>query len=72
MDREPVKHITSDGEVLDWICWRHYGRTRDVVEKVLESNLGLADYGPILPAGLRITLPAIPPPATTRVQRIWE
>lgn len=72
MDREPAEHISADGDMTDWIAWRFYGRTEDVVEIVLEANRGLAQYGPVLPAGVRITLPVIPPPATTRVQRIWE
>lgn len=32
------RYITKDGDMLDAICWRHYGRTRGVVEQVLEAN----------------------------------
>ncbi|OJW73012.1 MAG: phage tail protein [Sphingomonadales bacterium 63-6] len=48
---------TRAGEMLDELVWRHRGRTAALVEKALELNPGLADLGPILPAGLTITLP---------------
>ncbi|EDP61513.1 hypothetical protein BAL199_13785 [alpha proteobacterium BAL199] len=22
-----VRYLTRDGDMLDWICWRHYGRS---------------------------------------------
>lgn len=50
---------TQDGDMVDEICWLYYGRTRGTVERVLEANKGLADRGPILPAGVLITLPTI-------------
>lgn len=50
---------TVDGDVLDAICYRHYGRESAVVA-VLEANPGLADLGPVLEAGTRITLPDLP------------
>ena len=70
-ERDGITYTTADGDMLDWICWHQYGRTRDVVERVLEANYGLAERGPVLPAGVTIFLPTIPPPTTTRVQRIW-
>ncbi len=60
------------GDMLDWICWKHYGRTRDAVEAVLEANAGLADYGPVLPAGLEITLPDLSLAEDTDVVRLWS
>ena len=71
MDEDTI-YTTADGDMIDWVCWRFYGRTRDVVELVLEANPGLADKGPVLSMGERIVLPAIPPPSSTRVQRIWS
>ncbi|ROO27874.1 tail protein X [Salinisphaera orenii] len=50
---------TQDGDMVDEICWLYYGRTAGTVERVLAANKGLADAGPILPAGLLITLPTI-------------
>ena len=52
---------TQAGDMLDEICWLYYGRTRGTVETVLEANPGLADYGPVLPAGVLVTLPIIEP-----------
>ncbi|WP_193391515.1 tail protein X [Erythrobacter sp. SG61-1L] len=53
-----LETITSKaGEMLDQIVWRHRGRTAALVEQALELNPGLADLGPVLPAGIAITLP---------------
>ncbi len=65
-----VRYLTRDGDMLDWICWRHYGRS-DTLEVVLAANPGLAECGPVLPAGIELTLPDIPPPAPQRILRIW-
>ena len=68
-----MKYITREGDVLDWICWKYYGTTGAlVVETVLTSNLGLADYGPILPLGLEINLPDIIIPRQTNGIRLWD
>jgi phage tail protein X len=64
---------SKDGDVVDAIAWRHYGRQdAGVVEAVFEANPGLADQGPILPAGLRIELPALPDPAPREGVRLWS
>lgn len=47
----------NQGETLDAICYRVFGRTAGVTEAALEANTGLADLGPVLPAGTLITLP---------------
>lgn len=54
--------VRRDGERLDLICWRYYGRLSGrVVEQVLAANPGLARLGPhALPAGTLIRLPALP------------
>jgi len=48
---------TADGDVLDRICYNHYGQTADVTERVLKHNKQLLAYGTHLPAGLIIELP---------------
>ena len=63
---------TREGDTLDWICWRHYGRQSGAVEAVLEANRRLADLGPVLPAGLVITLPDLPAPTATRAVALWS
>lgn len=47
----------NQGETLDAMCYRVFGRTAGVTEAALEANTGLADLGPVLPAGTLITLP---------------
>lgn len=55
-----VRYRTRDGDSLDAICWRHYGRQAGAVEAVLEANPGLSEVGPVLPAGFVIGLPELP------------
>lgn len=60
------------GDTVDVICQRIYGRTAGVTEAVLEANPGLADLGAVLPHGTEIELPDTPPqPAIARVQ-LWD
>ena len=47
------------GDTVDLICHRYYGTTQDVTEAVYDANHGLAEFGPILPHGQLVTLPAI-------------
>ena len=49
-----VTYITKEGDVLDWIVWRHYG-TISVLEKVMEANPNVTDEK--LSAGIEIQLP---------------
>ncbi len=68
-----MKYITRDGDTVDAIAWRVYGSTSNqVVESVLGANAGLADYGPILPAGVTITLPEIAAPAKAKGIKLWD
>lgn len=46
----------QQADTLDLLCWRHLGRTAGVVEATLELNPGLAELGPVLPAGQPVTL----------------
>lgn len=63
---------TRQGDTVDAVCQRVYGRTAGVTEAVLEANPGLADLGPVLPHGTVIDLPDITPqPAVQRVQ-LWD
>lgn len=48
--------ISQQKDTVDAICWKAYGTTA-MTEKVLMANPGLADYGPVLPVGLTVTLP---------------
>ena len=68
----PRTYRTRDGDTLDWICWKHYGRQSGAVEAVLDANPGLADQGPVLAAGVPIALPDLAPAAATAVVRLWD
>jgi phage tail protein X len=51
-----VVYTTKEGDILDWICWKHYGTTA-ALETVLAVNPDVTDYK--LPAGIIINLPYI-------------
>ena len=66
-------YVTRAGDLLDWICWRHYGVSPGAVEMVLTSNPGLADRGPVLHAGIEIRLPVLPDPVEeVETVRLWD
>ncbi|MCD9124026.1 tail protein X [Cupriavidus sp. UGS-1] len=54
------------GDTVDLLVFRHFGRTRGLVETVLEMNPGLADLGPILPIGTEVELPSAPADQPTK------
>ena len=43
---------TTDGDVLDEVCWRHYGR-EEAVPAVLAANPGLTAAHAVLPGWRR-------------------
>ncbi len=66
-------YITKDGDTVDLIAWNYYGSgVARSTEQILEANRGLADYGPQLPSGLVITLPAIDTTVKTGGVVLWE
>lgn len=58
---------------IDRIVWQHYGHLQATVEKVLEANPGLADFGATVPGGTKIVLPRIPDRSRRRLTapRVW-
>ncbi len=71
MAKDIMLYNTRAGDVLDWICWRHYGQRPRAVELVLEANPGLAEVGPLLPRGIKILLPSLPYEAKGEVS-LWD
>lgn len=64
---------TSQGDTLDFICWKYYGQQSGAVEAVLLANPGLADLGPVLPINTEITLPVLTQPARqAQPIRLWS
>lgn len=67
-----LTYITRDGDTADLIAWKQYGsQSGRVVEQLLEANPGLADFGPTLPAGVAVKVPAITPEPITKGVRLW-
>lgn len=60
------------GDTVDRICQRVYGRTGGVTEAVLEANPGLADRGVILPHGTLVKLPDVAPPRKSKTVQLWD
>jgi phage tail protein X len=65
-------YTSVDGDIVDLICYRHYGRTSGVVELVLELNRHLENYEAVLPQGVRILLPIIDDPKTKQKTKLWQ
>jgi phage tail protein X len=60
------------GDTVDALCWRHYGRTAGVAEQTYAANPGLAEIGTVLPMGYPVDLPDQPAqPVTDRLQ-LWD
>ncbi|MGI9278208.1 MAG: tail protein X [Endozoicomonas sp.] len=54
-----AKYTTKDGDMLDAICYRHYGNLNGTVERVLNANPGLCEKPLVMPAGIVIDLPVL-------------
>jgi uncharacterized protein len=50
--------VSGDGVTIDLLVWRKFRRPMPgLVEKILDTNFGLAKLGPILPLGTVVTIP---------------
>ncbi|EBP7622147.1 phage tail protein [Salmonella enterica] len=67
-----MKVRSMQGDTLDVICARYYGRTEGVVETVLQANPGLSELGVILPHGTEVDLPDVPSSPVTETINLWE
>lgn len=65
---------TVDGDSLDALCWKHYGRQdQRIVERVLEHNQDLAEQGLIYRTGLTIELPDLDTEVTENDRiHLWD
>ncbi|MEA3581460.1 tail protein X [Klebsiella pneumoniae] len=48
-----MKVRAYQGDTVDALCWRHYGRTQGVTEQVLQANPGLAEQARSYHTGCR-------------------
>lgn len=62
---------TSDGDVLDTLCYGYYGHLNGSVEAVLGVNQGLADEVQPFRAGLLISFPDLAAPSDETVM-LWD
>lgn len=68
-----TNYITSDGDSVDSVAWKNYGtQVSRVVERLLEANPGLADLGPLLPAGKLVVLPDLSTTEQAQGVRLWD
>lgn len=66
-------YTTKDGDTVDAIAWRHYQVAgARPVQAILAANAGLADRGPVLPAGVDIELPDLVAPGVRQGVRLWD
>ena len=63
---------TQQGDTVDQICWRYYGRTAQAVELVYAANPGLAESGPVLMHGCKVTLPDLPESSADETVNLWD
>ncbi|EMW6688354.1 hypothetical protein L400_01035 [Enterobacter hormaechei] len=64
--------IAQQGDTLDALCQRHYGRTEGIVEAVLAANPGLAELGVMLAYGTVVSLPEVDTAAITESVNLWD
>ena len=62
----------QQGDTVDQICWRYYGRTEQAVERVYAANPGLAESGPVLMHGCEVTLPDLPESSADETVNLWD
>lgn len=67
-----MKIRTLQGDTVDAICWRFYGRTTGMTEAVLLANPNLAERGAVLPAGLLIEIPEIHSEPIRPLIQLWD
>lgn len=63
---------TIQGDTVDRICHRVYGKTAGVTEAVYEANPGLADIGPVIPTGTLVKLPEVAVQSTKATVQLWN
>jgi phage tail protein X len=63
---------TRDGDMVDHLALAAYGRTAGATEAILDANPGLEALGPILPAGVVVTLPELAETPESAVVKLWD
>lgn len=63
---------TRDGDMIDQLALKAYGRTEGATEAVLAANPHLAGLPSRLPAGVVVVLPELAPAAVKGTVRLWS
>ncbi|SPW71860.1 phage tail protein X [Escherichia coli] len=67
-----MKTFALQGDTLDAICVRYYGRTEGVVGGRARRNPGLAELGVVLPHGTAVELPDVQTAPVAETVNLWE
>lgn len=68
----PETYRTIEGDTIDAIAHKHYGRHDGTTEIILEANRGLAAEPLVLPEGLQIALPDIDDSAPIQTVKLYD
>ena len=64
---------TLDGETLDLVIFRIHGRVDEaLLSATYNLNPELAEYGPVLPAGVVIKIPPIEESVEIPTVKLWD
>lgn len=66
-----IEYKTTEGDMLDQLCFKIYGFVPGAIEAVLDANPGLCFLGEVYAAGVKITFPDIEPPVIEE-SRVWD
>ena len=67
-----MKVRSVQGDTIDLICYRYYGRTAGVTEQVIEANPQLVNIGAVLPNGTEIELPVQTATPEKTMISLWD
>ena len=67
-----IIYVSKDGDVLDQICQNYYGKTRKIVEQVIEANPHIVELDATFEAGIKITLPDIIEEKESETVKLWS
>jgi phage tail protein X len=67
----PQSYVTKQNDMVDAIAARFYGSEHSgTTEAILAANDGLASLGPLLPEGLKLVIPDLPPAKPTQIATV--
>ncbi|KQN46880.1 phage tail protein [Serratia sp. Leaf50] len=70
----PTNYLTREGDVLDAICFKHYGAVNvsQTLVAVLDANPGLSELDAVYLAGISIHLPILDLPLASSAIQLWD